>query len=97
MAADVRGLTGDSFLMQGIFLKDEAVKTEEAAKTEEAPKTGDAFRIGEMETNAEAAWSEGSPLHSRTLIFFQTDQKMAGLVLSTRPCFYLPTEESSYR
>ena len=55
MAADVRGLTGDSFLMQGIFLKDEAVKTEGAAKTEEAPKTGDAFRIGEMETNAEAA------------------------------------------
>ena len=78
MAADAQGLTGDSFLTQGIFLKDEAVKTVGAVKTEEAPKTGDAFRIGEMETNAEAALSEESPFHSCTLNYIKQIKKWRG-------------------
>jgi hypothetical protein len=62
MEADVRELTVDNFVMQGISPKDEAVKTDEAERTVEAPKTREMLQIVVMETVARGAENEGSSL-----------------------------------
>ena len=50
MEADVRELTVENFVMQGISPKDEAAKTDEAERTVEAPKTRQIQPIVVMET-----------------------------------------------
>jgi hypothetical protein len=68
MEVDVRELTVENFLMQGISPKDEAAKTDEAERTVGAPKTREIQQIVVMETitrgveNVESSLPDDEPL-----------------------------------